>query len=277
LNGLKQTWQIMNVSSEMKAESTLDGGALGGGECKETVSSVDLTFASGVKGNLDFKFTLGADSNVIMDLTLTFMPDSIFSNGDNVPKTATTVSSTKLSTMTASYTCIAPRVIKFNPVEGKDGEVYDFSMTISDVKIQAFNVTGTSYSPAEDCTAIDGLTTEAAMTSQPPVQTTEKNNETTSEAPTVPPTEPTTKPPTNESTSEAPVVTTQPTTKPPTNESTLEAPVTTPAKPTTPAQPVYPTPAPGAPDVNTYKAANVNGTCLMFKAGIEFTLPVLVN
>lgn len=67
----------------MKAESTLDGGALGGGECKETVSSVDLTFASGVKGNLDFKFTLGADSNVIMDLTLTFMPDSIFSNGDN--------------------------------------------------------------------------------------------------------------------------------------------------------------------------------------------------
>ncbi|CAG2185973.1 CD107 [Mytilus edulis] len=127
--------------------------------------------------------------------------------------------------------------------------------------------------PAEDCTAIDGLTTEAAMTSQPPVQTTEKNNETTSEAPTAP----TTKPPTNESTSEAPVVTTQPTTKPPTNESTSEAPVTTPAKPTTPAQPVYPTPAPGAPAVNTYKAANVNGTCLMFKAGIEFTLPVLVN
>ncbi|VDI76967.1 lysosomal-associated membrane protein 1/2 [Mytilus galloprovincialis] len=270
---------LLKSNSSMKAESTLDGGAKSSGECKESESSVDLLFASGVKGNLDFKFTLGADSNVMMDLALTFTPDSIFSNGDNVPRIATTVSSTKLSTMTASYTCTAPRVIKFNPVEGKDGEVYDFSMTISDVKIQAFNVTGTSYSPAEDCTAIDGLTTEAAMTTKPPVQTTEKNNETTSEAPPAPSgpsTEPTTKPPTNESTSEAPVVTTQPT-KPPTNESTSEAPVTTPAKPTTPAPPVYPTPAPGAPSVNTYKAANRNGTCLMFKAGIEFTLPILVK
>ncbi|XP_071163157.1 lysosome-associated membrane glycoprotein 1-like [Mytilus edulis] len=264
---------LMKSNTSMKAESTLDGGAMGSGVCAKPVSSVDLTFASGVKGSLDFSFTLGADSNVKMDLTLTFTPDFVFKNGDSDIKTVTTVSSTQLSTMTASYTCTAPRVIKFKTVEGKDGEEYEFSMTISDVQIQAFNVTGTSFSPAEDCTAIDGLTTEAAMTSQPPVQTTEKNNETTSEAPTVP----TTKPPTNESTSEAPVVTTQPTTKPPTNESTSEAPVTTPAKPTTPAQPVYPTPAPGAPAVNTYKAANVNGTCLMFKAGIEFTLPVLVN
>lgn len=68
---------------QMKAESTLDGGAKSSGECKESESSVDLLFASGVKGNLDFKFTLGADSNVMMDLALTFTPDSIFSNGDN--------------------------------------------------------------------------------------------------------------------------------------------------------------------------------------------------
>lgn len=67
----------------------------------------------------------------------------------SVPKSSATVSSTQLSSMTSSYTCTAPRVIKFKTVEGKDGEEYDFSMTISDVQIQAFNVTGTSYSPGK--------------------------------------------------------------------------------------------------------------------------------
>ncbi|XP_052058220.1 lysosome-associated membrane glycoprotein 1-like isoform X2 [Mytilus californianus] len=257
---------LLMKSNASKTESTLEGGAMGSGVCGQSLSSVDLTFASGVQGSLDFSFQLGADSNVKMDLALTFTPDFIFKNGDTGIQTAKTVSSTQLSTMTASYTCTEPRVIKFNTVTGKDGEEYDFSMTISNVQIQAFNVSGTTYSPAEDCTAIDGITTEAAMTSQAPAQTTEKNKDTTSEAPPAT-TQPTTKPPTNESTSEAP------TTKPPTNESTSEAPPTTPAQPTTTAK----MPKPGSPDVNTYKASNGNGTCLMFKAGIEFTLPIPVK
>ncbi|CAC5421037.1 LAMP1_2 [Mytilus coruscus] len=272
---------LLNSNASFKAETTLDGGAMSSGECGQPASNIELIFASGIKGLLAFNFKLGADSKVKMDIVLTFTPDFIFKNGDSDIKIAKTVSSTQLSTMTASYTCKEPRVIKFNPVTGKDGDEYDFSMTISDVKIQAFNVSGTTYSPAEDCTAIDGVTTEAAMTSQPPAQTTEKNNDKTSEAPPAT-TQPTTKPPTNESTSEAPTTkpptnesTSQaPTTKPPTNESTSEAPTTTPAQPTTTA---YPTPKPGSPDVNTYKASNGNGTCLMFKAGIEFTLPVLVK
>lgn len=66
-------------------------------------------------------------------------------------RSAKTVSSTKLSTMTASYTCTAPRVINFKPVAGTDDEEYEFSMTISDVKIQAFSVNGTKYSPGMDC------------------------------------------------------------------------------------------------------------------------------